>query len=218
MLHMVQSCCTASKNCSPHFAAHCSSPTLCFFRIRDFIFIQLFPPRIQNRGWNLAGLTQTLLNQRTLTKCKQRSRLASQVRRQECRERVGIEWSRPGVWMPARNLKDPGGQPAHRLAPRAPAGSRRPRPLPGLPSGEPLRSGHAARDGSGVRRRGGRRKSRPGSKRRRSRLALRRAPRSSSRPRGPPRPASRAAPPHTLSQAAARLPPPARGHGARPLR
>uniref|UniRef100_A0AC11DZJ8 Uncharacterized protein n=1 Tax=Ovis aries TaxID=9940 RepID=A0AC11DZJ8_SHEEP len=57
---------------------------------------------------------------------------------------------------------------------------------------------------------------RPGSRRRRSRRALRRAPRSSSRPRGPPRPASPAAPPHPLSRAAARLPPPARGHGARP--
>lgn len=72
---------------------------------------------------------------------------------------------------------------------QARARSRRPRPLPGLPSGESLRSGHAAGDGSGVRRRGGRRKSRPGSRRRRSRRALRRAPRSSSRPRGPPRPA-----------------------------
>lgn len=54
MLHIAQSCCTAWKNCSPAFSSTllspASSPTLCFFRIRDFICIQLFPPSIQNQG------------------------------------------------------------------------------------------------------------------------------------------------------------------------
>ena len=60
MLHTVQGCCTAFKCRSPHLAACCpypgSPPTLCASGLKDLIFIQLFHPSIQNRGWNLAGV------------------------------------------------------------------------------------------------------------------------------------------------------------------